>query len=219
LFLASTITTQTTALNCIQSCLNQSWINPSGVLALWTFDGTFNDTTTVYNAYPYGNVPSFVSGYIGEAVSFNRTTQQALYTSYIPLSNSTFTIEAWIQPTLIPNSGDSNIFGLCANTSKDYCLQILIRSQKLYFGFYSDSIGGSTNLSINKWIHVAFVFNINTKLQTIYINGISDGTHTATNGLLAYQKNFTIAINSLIGSTSAIFQVKHSFFFANQQIK
>ena len=158
---------------------------------MWTFDGTFNDTTTVYNAYPYLiNSPSFVNGYIGKAAAFNKTTQQALYTSYIPLTNVSFTIDAWIQPTVIPTSGDSNIIGLCANSSKDYCLQILIRSQKLYFGFYSDAVTGATNISINKWIHVAFGFNMQTKLQTIYINGILGWKSYCSQWIISLPKQF-----------------------------
>jgi len=200
--------TTTTAFSCNQSCLNQSWTNPSGVIALWTFDGSFNDNTTVYNGYNSSNLPTFVTGYFGQAASFNLTAQQAMYTPYVPLVNVSFSIEAWIQPTAYPDTHDRNIVGLCENSVLDSCLQILIRSQKLYFGFYADSSGGATNISLHQWIHVAFVFDVTTKLQSIYLNGFLDGSHTATNPLSTPPRNFTVGINAVIGYSNSFFQVR-----------
>ncbi len=200
--------TTTTAFSCNQSCLNQSWTNPSGVIALWTFDGSFNDNTTVYNGYNSSNLPSFVTGYFGQAASFNATTNQAMYTPYIPLVNVSFSIEAWIQPTAYPNANDRNIIGLCSSTTVNLCLQILIRNQKLYFGFFADSVTGGTNISLHQWINVAFVFDVTTKLQTIYINGFSDGTHTATNVLSTPPRNFTVGTNAVVGYPNSGFQVR-----------
>jgi hypothetical protein len=201
--------TTTTAFSCGQSCLNQSWTNPSGVLALWPFDGSYNDNTTVYDGYISVNLPSFVTGYFGQAASFNTTAKQAMYTQYIPLANVSFSVEAWIQPTGYPNTdNDHNIVGLCTNSSGNLCLQILIRNKKLYFGFYGDDCTGVTNISLNQWIHVAFVFDVTIKLQTIYLNGFLYGNHTANNALSTLPRNFTIGTNALIGYPNSFFQVR-----------
>jgi hypothetical protein len=87
-------------------------------------------------------------------------------------------------------------------------LQILIRNQKLLFGFYADSSGGATNISLHQWIHVAFVFDVTIKLQTIYLNGFLYGNHTATSALSTLPRNFTIGTNALIGYPNSFFQVR-----------
>jgi hypothetical protein len=115
-----------------------------------------------------------------------------MYTPFIYLTNVSFTIEAWIQPTAHPNPSDHDILGMCQSGSNDYCLQLLIRSQKLYFGFYGDDLTGGTAISLNQWINVAFVFDATTKQQTIYLNGYSDGSRTANNVLLLKAGNVTI---------------------------
>jgi hypothetical protein len=124
------------------------------------------------------------------------------------LVNVSFSIEAWIQPTAYPNANDRNIIGLCSSTTVNLCLQILIRNQKLYFGFYADSSGGATNISLHQWINVAFVFDVTTKLQTIYLNGFLDGSHTATNALSTPPRNFTVGANAVINCADCFFQVR-----------
>ncbi len=148
-----TITTTTIVLYCGQLCLNQSWIDSSDTLAWWPFDGSYVDMTYTHNAIPSSHLPSFVTGYIGQAASFNVSRKQAIYTSFIPLNNVSFTVTAWIQPTGYPNLVDHSIVGLCPSATVNHCLHISIRNQKLYFGFYFDDVKGATTILLNQWIH------------------------------------------------------------------
>jgi hypothetical protein len=131
-----------------------------------------------------------------------------MYTPFIPLNNVSFSVEAWIQPTGYPNPSDHSLLGICESTSTDYCLHLVIRNKQLYFGFYGDDLPGVTTLLLNQWVHVAFVFDVTTKEQTIYINGFSDASHTANNALLVKGRNVTIGTNEMINTPNNFFQVR-----------
>ena len=55
----------------------------------------------------------------------------------------------------------------------------------LYFGFYQDDCQGTNSLTLNSWIHVAFVFDLSTLTQSIYQNGLLDNSCTASSAILA----------------------------------
>ena len=150
-----------------------------------------------------------VTGYIGQAVLFNASLQQTIRTSYISLYNVSFTVDVWIKLTAYPTSGaDSHIVGLCPSGSTSRCLQILIRSQKPYFGFYSNDLGGAATISLNQWIHLAFVYDVIKRTQTIYVNGVQDSQRTNVSPLVVSSGNFTIATNENIATSTGYFQVK-----------
>jgi hypothetical protein len=192
---------------CGLSCLNQSWIDLSGVIASWPFDGSYADITNVYNGIASANLPTFVTGYLGQAASFNASAKQAVYTSFIPLNNISFTVEAWIKPTGYPNPVDHSIVGLCPLKTMDHCLHINIRNTRLYFGFYNDDASGGTEVLLNQWVHVAFTFDLTTKIQTIYLNGFRDGQNNASNALQVTSGNFTIGTNEAVQFPNNYFQV------------
>jgi hypothetical protein len=200
--------TTTTPIYCGQSCLNQSWINSAAGLAMWPFDGSYVDVVGGHNAISSPNLPSFVTGYIGQAVSFNASAKLAMFTSFIPLDSVSFTVEAWINPTGYPNPSDYSIVGLCPSQTTNYCLHINIRNTKLYFGFYYNDVQGGTTISLNKWIHVGFVFEVTTKVQTIYLNGIQDGQASVSSALLVTAGNFTIGTNEGVVLPYNYFQVR-----------
>lgn len=199
--------TTTTSVYCGQSCLNQSWIDSSGVIASWPFDGSYVDSTGVYNGKMSRNLPNFATGYLGQAALFNASAQQAIYTSFIPLNNVSFTVEAWIKPTGYPNPRDHSIVGLCPSKIMNHCLHINIRNTKLYFGFYFNDVQGVTTILLNKWIHTAFVFDVTTMRQTIYLNGFRDAQTTASNVLQVTAGNFTIGTNQGVDYPNCFFQV------------
>ncbi|CAF0965942.1 unnamed protein product [Adineta ricciae] len=204
----STITTlnSTTPVPCGSSCLQQSWINDSSLLAYWSFDNTYNDKTGVYNRTTSSNLPTLVTGYLGQAALFNASAQQALYISHMPINSVSFTIEAWIKPTAYPNPVDHSIVGLCPSEVIDHCLHINIRHGLLYFGFYYDDVRGGTSISLNRWIHVAFVFETTTNMQTIYLNGYPDAAKPTVNVLQVSTGAFTIATNERVSYPDNFFQ-------------
>jgi hypothetical protein len=171
----------------------------------------------IYNATPINNSTFLTNGYLNQAVSLNASASQWLVTSYIHLANTSFTVDAWLYPTAFHNSKDHSILGLCPSISNDRCLHLTIRKSgsnyNLYLGFFGDDCQGTTSLSLNRWIHVAFVFDKVTLKQSIYLNGILDSSRTASASLLAFTGNVTIgnilALVSLGGTN--LFQVVRRF--------
>ena len=140
-------------------------------------------------------LPSFVTGYLGQAASFNQSGNQAMYTPFIPLNDNSFTIEAWIKVTGYPNPSDHSLVGLCPSQTTNYCLHFNLRHKKLYFGFYYNDVSGSTQVPLNQWVHVACTYDKTIKQQTVYLNGYQDGQGTVSSNLLVQSGNFTIGTN------------------------
>lgn len=200
--------TTTTSFYCGQSCLNQSWFNSTGDLAYWPFDGTYDDVISSYNPVSFANLPTFVSGYVGEAVLFNASAKQAIFTSFIPLYNRSFTIEAWIKPTGYPNSKDHTIFGLCKTSTTNYCLHLMIRYEKLYLGLLANDASGTTNITLNQWSHIAFIYDFSTKTESVYLNGFKDGQKNPADPFLATDGNVTIGMHERISVPGNNYQVR-----------
>ena len=60
----------------------------------------------------------------------------------------------------------------------DQCLYYTIRSCVLHQGLYNGDKAGTTNMSklLSQWIHVAFTYDLTTRLRQIYIDGIAEST-------------------------------------------
>ncbi|CAF4083086.1 unnamed protein product, partial [Adineta steineri] len=199
--------TTTTRSMCNVSCLNQSWIDFSNTIATWQFEGSFTNSPNNYSIIPSSSIPTFITeGYVGQAISFDATLHQYLYTSYIPLRNISFTVDVWIYQNGKPNPTDYNIVGMCPSMSTRNCLQIGIRSQKLYFSFWLPDSTGVTTIQTDQWLHTAFVFDQTTSTMTTYLNGFADQSLNTNQSLLCSTGNFTIGINALIRTPNNTFQ-------------
>lgn len=150
-----------------------------------------------YNATAHKS-PVFVNGYINRAVLLTAATMQSLTTSYIPLSSTSFTIEAWLQPTAFPNSLDHSIFGLCPTLATNLCLHVTIRkllsNNYLYISFYNNDCQGNTSIAVNQWIHVAFIFDLPSLTLSIYRNGLLDNKCIVSGSFLANMGTVTIGV-------------------------
>ncbi|CAM4771030.1 unnamed protein product [Rotaria magnacalcarata] len=199
----TTSTTTTTAApsnSCSGSCVNQTWASTINQLAQWSFDGTVLDNTNNY-LITTSKTPAFITGYNNKALFLNSTLNPSLSTSYIPLGNTSFTIDAWLYPTAFSNSSDHVLVSMCPVINNDSCLYLAIRRNNsnpyLSFGFYNDDLWGATILSLNKWIHVAFVFDMSKFQQSIYLNGFLDSSRNTLNPLRVVSGNFSIGYNSI----------------------
>lgn len=196
----------TTRLICNSSCLNQSWVSSSNLLAEWSLDGNYADSTGPFNLTPSNN-PSFVTnGFINQALSFNAVSNQSLSSVYLPLFNSSFTVEVWLYPTGFPNIKDHSILGLCASRNTSMCLHLTIRNMSngyyLYMGFMNNDCFSVQNVTVNRWIHAAFVFDITSMRQWVYINGVLSRTCTAISPIMVMSGPTTIGtIPVLAGNT------------------
>jgi len=150
-----------------------------------------------YNATPVNNMSFITNGYVKQAIQFVSNSNQMLIVPYIPLSSTSFTIDMWLYFTGVNSSIDIALFGLCPQTVQYKCLHLAIEpsggnNYYLHFGFYSADCGGVTVLPLNTWIHTAFVFDLTTLEQYIYLNGVLDNSCTQSSALTATSTSITI---------------------------
>ena len=101
----------------------------------------------------------------------------------LTLYNRSSTVELWLNlqsPLYITSTAtEVSIISQCPVLSQlDKCLFYTIRSQVLYQAFYLDDKAGTTIMSslLGQWIHVAFTYDLTTRLRQIYLNGIPEPT-------------------------------------------
>ena len=188
-------------------------------MAFWSFDTSLNDNINNYNPISSLNRPTLSTGYIRQSALFDASVEQSIFTSFIPLTSTSFTVETWIKPTGFPNEKDHSIVGLCSVQDPNYCLHITIRHEKLYFGFYYNDVEGQTTIIADQWIHGAFVYDSTEKTQRIYLNGVLDGEASVSSDLLATTGNFTIGINEVMESTISFFQGYIDELLITQRVK
>lgn len=186
------------------------------MIGLWPFEDSYDDKAGIYHGYPSLNLPLFTTGFIGQAVLFRAEEQNAIYTSFIPLHEVSFTFEAWIKPMAFTNPTDDSIVGLCPSQIEDYCLHINLRNRRLYFGFYYNDVEGTTTVELDRWTHIGCVFNMPEKTLTVYLNGQVDGVAQVTSPLMVTSGNFTIGTNEGVALPDNFFEV--NFIEANSFI-
>ncbi|CAF1005617.1 unnamed protein product [Rotaria sordida] len=155
---------------------------------------------------PY-NSPSFITnGYVNQALSFNAAANQSLYTSYIPITNSSFTVDIWLYPTGYPNVKDHSIVGLCSSRSTSMCLHFTIRNTSsayyLYMGFMNNDCSSAQTITLNRWTHAGFVFDLTTMKQWVYVNGVLSRTCTAQAPIMVNNSNITIGTIPVLAAPS-----------------
>ncbi|CAF1344643.1 unnamed protein product [Didymodactylos carnosus] len=147
-----------------------------------------------YNGIPINDsmyLSPGLTGY-GSSLVLNGTLNQSVtVTNYINLTNVSFTFEAWIYLTVVSNA-DYSIFGQCELRVLNKCLHSKISNYKLYFGFFSNDLQGSGNLSVDTWYHVGFVYEYSTMTQSIYLNGVLDGSRSCGTYYKGTSGNLTI---------------------------
>lgn len=169
-------------------------------MAKWLFDGSLDDQTTVHNATGVNN-PIFPISYVNLGISLDVTLNQSLFAAHLPLSNSSFTITAWINVTSYPNPIFHSLLGICTTTAPGKCLNVAIRedagSYFLYMDFFGSSCQGNTNILSNAWYHVGFVFDLVTMTQSIYLDGVLDQTCSAVSSPLVLAPTTLTTIGSI----------------------
>lgn len=189
------IATILTPNSCSCLCDNKTRIFNSDPVAKWLLDETYDDRMNNYDAVPSNN-PIFTNdGYVNQAIFFNASRNQSLTAPHIPLAGSSFTIELWLKVTEYVNAIDHSILGLCPSAVNMHdCLHLTIRwaDHRIYMGFFNDDCASNSSVPVNEWVHVAFVFDITTLIQTIYYNGIIDANCTASAGITPTTGSITI---------------------------
>jgi len=217
----TSVTTTTTTVVCGSSCDTQTWLDSTDLLAQWQFDNDLIESVSNTNT-PSEQSPTYVTGYIRKGLLFDSNVNQSVISSPVALtSSSSFTFDAWIYPTGFNNPEDHTIVGLCPLFTHYECLYLTIRFDNgiyaLHFGLYGTELTGTTPISLNEWIHVAFVLEVNSLTQSIYLNGKLEATQTASGPFKGNADSVTIgnvpALNSGGGSATNYFQVIKQLFF------
>jgi hypothetical protein len=159
----------------------------SGII--WSFDGNLNDYYNIFNGISANGIPAtyVYPGYNGYgaalSLGLHGTYQSVSIATFVSIYHTSFTLEAWIYPTVFGwtygGYTDNALFGQCQAHSNDLCLHIILRNQRLYFGFYGDDLQGNTTFQANRWYHVAYAFDETAQQQYIYVNGVLDGQRTS----------------------------------------
>ncbi|UJR19877.1 hypothetical protein I4U23_023010 [Adineta vaga] len=191
----------TVNVSCGSTCVNASVSNISR-LAFYSFD---NVTVDAMGNYSASGIPSpiFVSGWIGSAISFSYANSQFLSTSHIPFNLHSFTIEFWFYATNLSDRWDFAFAGQHESSAQSKCLFLNIRKSVLFFGFFMDDTSGSTNITIKRWYHAAFVYNRITQRQYIYLDGVLESNAFAP-PLQTTTGSFTIGGAKIGGSTDQL---------------
>ncbi|CAF1332948.1 unnamed protein product [Rotaria sp. Silwood1] len=169
---------------CDSTCVMSGTPYRPSTIAYWPFNGNLYDSNNIYSGIymPTTSSPSYVVGDIDQSISLNGTSYVLVNSHFLNLSYRSWTIEAWI--FLYDVTTEHGIFSQCqSSTTTDKCLNIGVKNKRLYCSFYNDDVYGATFLtaSSTKWYHIAFVYDYSLMKQSIYLNGVLDGT-TWTSG-------------------------------------
>lgn len=170
-------------------------------VAFYSFDSNTLDATGTYSASGTAS-PTYVTGWVGSAISFVASNAQRLSAPYIPLNARSFTIEFWFYAMDVSSNWDFSFMGQYVSQSLRRCLFINIRNQVLYFGFFGDDTAGNTIVVINKWYHAAFVFDNSARTRIIYLDGVNIGMSTNVGPLQTTSGAFTIGGATIGGNTA-----------------
>ena len=166
---------------------------------LWPFDWTLQDTSSTFNGTPINNPTYFqrtITGY-GASLSLNSSMHQSvsINQSFVPLYNRSWTFEAWIYLYDVNSAADFPILWQCPYAWTSTCLHLVVRDKKLFLGFYSDDLHGYTTMIASRWYHTAFVYVSDTHEQSLYLDGVLDGSRRANSSYLRTNGTLNIGVN------------------------
>ena len=162
----------------------------SSNVALLTCNGkTFQDYSNYNHALSrYGNAHISEFGPFGDGYWSNYFDNDGDYITIpdddsLRLGTEAFTIEAWVYPTW--SSPDTNEPIVASGTTGSGTIYLSVQSSSVVrFNHGSASINSTGTISPNQWTHIAVVREGTGTNQTkIYINGVNDGTGTASTDL------------------------------------
>jgi hypothetical protein len=160
---------------------------------LWSFDcqTPTDDISSLYNGTGINNPTYSSPGFSGQGYALNLVRASSQYINIsrqFHLTNSSFTITAWILPSSLSYALTYQLFGLC-NMS---CESIAIVYNQLSIDQYFTS--NVPSLTTNQWQHVAYVFDATTSNQTIYYNGYLYSIHSVGKPVANYDDYIRTAI-------------------------
>jgi len=89
--------------------------------------------------------------------------------------NHSFTVTCWIKPNFASGAAnDHTIAGQIGNG-----LHLTLRNRQPYMGFFGNDLRCRRPLNDGQWTHIAYVYNVSSRIQEVFINGESAGKRGA----------------------------------------
>ena len=153
---------------------------PSGLISWWRAEGTTNDSAGNHPGTLVGGA-GFASGHVGQAFSFNASSDTGVIVPSASALNPTgaITIEAWVRPTSFPNVAPT-VVRKDVNAIGTTQYSLLVGSgatagvAHMNIGGAGTATGGS--ILTNAWTHLAGTYD--RQFIRLYINGV-EVTNTA----------------------------------------
>ena len=159
----------------------------NGLVGYWSMEDATGTTATDFsgNGNPgtltnfalTGLTSNWVPGKSGKALVFDGTNDY-VSGSGVTISNSAFTISAWIKSATY--SADNQFFSLGSVGANDQSIHLRFTSATGFrFGMYNDDLNATFNAYANRWTLVTVTLD-SSKLQTIYQDGVAKSSRTAS---------------------------------------
>ena len=100
-----------------------------------------------------------------------------LNTTSIPSSfwnSGSWTVSLWAYFDAVDKGSDNSMIGHGTNT-QNQGLHLTERSQRVYFGFYSNDFNTGQILNATTWYNIVWTFNYSTKAKRVFVNTNDEG--------------------------------------------
>jgi hypothetical protein len=158
----------------------------SGLVGYWKFDEgsgtTATDSSGHNNTGTLINGPTWTTGKVGNALSFDGVDDYVSTLSNTSLSPSIATISVWIKPNAT-QSTNTRIINIQDTSGKNYDLSILQSSYKIDFvnwngSYASVDLASTSAVPPNEWTHIVVV--VGNQNNRLYINGVLEASSTSS---------------------------------------
>ncbi len=158
---------------------------PSGQVAYWALDGNTQDSQGSYHGTYTGGTPTYVSGKVGQAISFDGSSEYISIADNSNLEPSQITITAWVKIAgaggpIVAKGGNA---GYRLSISSDtYGVLVLLNDRG------TNSLSSYDNARVNEWVHVAAVgsssgLRLYTNGELVASNSVAYGAPNVANNL------------------------------------
>jgi len=147
---------------------------PDSGVSWWAAEGDASDAFRT-NAGTLQNSPGFDAGLVGQAFSFDGVSQAVTVPYAASLTNSAFSVEAWVNPAGQVDEG--LIFG------QNYGRRLVVRAGNRGLGvalvvstnrLSSFEVESSAEIPLGEWTHLAGTWDPGSPFLSLYINGALD---------------------------------------------
>jgi hypothetical protein len=179
-------------------------VMPNGTYASWPLDtGTGSqayDVSLTNDQATLVNSPTWITGIVGQALTFNGTTQY-LYTANSTTAPTTFTNELWFKTTSVAGGRLFGFGNAKTGTSATSDRGVyMTNSGQVVFGVVNGTnktVTTAASYNDGSWHHVAAT--LGTAGLLLYLDGIKQGSDTATTTAGTYTGYWRFAYDALSG--------------------